>query len=207
VSVPWWKRRGKLEINLQHKGEGDAVPIASDAAMISRGIADGRLIPVIILDTSARPDIDDMIRAHVHFGPGDATSAWSVPSWNKVVLILTVIHPSRCVVIISFDVVRQASIVDQIVQTQALYIMAGRPGDRLIAKLEEPRICVEIPSAEFRPTWEKLFFNAMVKDFRAHGVPRSEAKDRVRAYIAEWRELTSQRMKSEHDAESDEAPE
>jgi hypothetical protein len=186
------------------------VPIISDAAMMTRGIADGRLLPLIILDTSGRPDIEDMIRAHEHFGPGDVHTYWVAPSRfdrSRVRLVLKVTKPSQCVVVLEFEIVRQGVIVEQIIQSQGLYIQDGRPGDRLRTTFDHQRILAEVPSREFRPEWDRMLRKALVKDGRRRGLSRGDAKDATDRFLAEWRDLTSRRMKSEHDEPIDSEPE
>ena len=50
------------------------VPIVAEGAISSTTLGDGRLIPVLILDTSNRPDIDEFVRVHQHL-PAGADSA------------------------------------------------------------------------------------------------------------------------------------
>lgn len=93
----------KEAIQFGNKAEKEPVPIVSDAAVTTRVLADGRIIPVLIINTSLRPDIEDMIRAHKHIGAGDVKSAWSIPSRfdkSRISLVLTIIKPSRCVIIL-----------------------------------------------------------------------------------------------------------
>lgn len=194
-----WRRK---PIPLRHMDEAKPVPIVSDALMATCGLADGRLIPLFILDTSERPDIDDMIQAHRHLGGGDVRSAWGRPARfekSKIRLILTVVKPSQCVTILEFDVARQGGVVDQIVQAQGLYLQGGRPGDRLASTLDNDRILVEVPSREFRPEWEHIHRKVLIEDYRHHGLSRSEAKNAADSFLKTWRELTSKRMQSEYD--------
>jgi hypothetical protein len=182
--------------------EAKPVPIVSDASMATRGLADGRLIPLFIIDTSERPDIDDMIQAHRHLGAGDARSAWSLPSRfdkSRIRLILTVVKPSHCVTVLEFDIARQGGVVDQIVQSQGLYLQGGRPGDRLASTLDNDRILVEVPSREFRSEWDRIFRRALIKDYRRHGLSSSDARDATDSFLRHWRALTSKRMESEYD--------
>ena len=154
----------KKEILIRNRAEKEPVPIVSDAAVATQGTADGRLIPVLIIDTSFRPDIEDMIRAHKHIGAGDAQSAWSIPSRfniDRIFLILTVLKPSRCVIIVEFNIVRQGGVVDQIIHAQGVYIQPGKEGDRLSTTIDHDRLLVEVPSKHFRNEWNKILFKAV----------------------------------------------
>lgn len=194
-------RRRSIEV--RHPLEAEPVPIVSDALIATRGLADGRLIPVVILDTSRRPDIESMIRAHESLGPGDVTSAWGVRSRfdpSHIRLFLTVSRPSSCTVLLEFPTVTHGGIIDQIVQAQGLYIQPGRPGDRLGSTLGNPRILVEVPSQDFQPTWERLLGRELTNSFRRQGLSRSGAKRATAEFLSQWRTLSTRRMPSEFDA-------
>src|SRR6266536_2220208 len=53
----------------------DFVPIVADGAMAGP-VAEGANIPLVILDTSKRPDIAEAIRVHAYLPPGDVASSW-----------------------------------------------------------------------------------------------------------------------------------
>ncbi len=191
-----WKKRA---IQLSNAAEAEPVPIVSDGVVAVRGLAEGRMIPLLIIDTSRRPDIEDMIHAHKHLGRGDVMSGWSIPSYfdeSRISLILTITKPSRCVVILEFDVAGQGGVVDQIIQTQGVYIQPGREGDRLASTLEHERLTVEVPSRDFRKEWDRIFRKALKKKFRTDGLGRSRAKQAVEDFLKEWRGLLSTRLRS-----------
>lgn len=189
-----WKKGG---IKIRNRAEKKPVPIVSDAAVATRGTADGRIIPVLIIDTSLRPDIEDMVRAHRYIGAGDAKSTWSIPSrfnFDKISLILTIVKPSRCVLIIEFNIVRQGGLVDQIIYAQGVYIQPGKEGDRLSTTMDHDRILVEVPSRHFRNEWDRIFYKALSKNFKKRGLSRNDSKNAARNFIKEWREFGSKRI-------------
>ena len=187
----------KAKIQIRNRAEKEPVPIVSDGIIAMRGIADGRIIPVLIIDTSLRADIEDMIRAHKHLGAGDVESSWSISSRfnvDKISLILTVLKPSRCVIILEFNIVRQGGVVDQIIHAQGVYIQPGKEGDRLSTTIEHERILLEVPSRHFRDEWSKILHKALSKDFKRKGLSRSDSKNAATSFIKEWREFGSKRM-------------
>jgi hypothetical protein len=97
---------------------------------------------------------------------------------------------------------RQGGVVDQIVQSQGLYLQGGRPGDRLASTLDHERILVEVPSRKFRPEWDRILRKALTKDYRRRGLSRGDARDATDSFISHWRELTSKRMKSEYERDA-----
>lgn len=188
------------EIPVQSSAEAQPVPIVRDAGVGVRGWAEGRMIPLLILDTTKRPDIDDMIRAHQHLGPGDATSGWMRPSrWtgDRISLVITTTKPIRCTMVIEFDLEKWGGTVDQIVATQALYVQPGRPGDRLVTTMVHERLLVEIPTREFREDWDRMFRKATVAGFRRKGLSRAEAKQAADRFMADWRQALAIRLRSD----------
>jgi len=65
-----------LEIPVRHPRESRPVRIVADAALSTRGRHGGRMLPLLLLDTSDRPDIDEYIRVHASFGLGDVKAQW-----------------------------------------------------------------------------------------------------------------------------------
>jgi len=179
-------------IALRHRAEGEPIPIISDGAMASVGVADGRLIPVLIVDTSSRPDVEDLLRAHKGMGPGDVESRWALASQRKperIRLVLSFIRPVRCIVLLDFHISRQGGLVDQIVQSECLFLQSGREGDRVLSTLSEHRILVEVPSKVFRPEWDRMLCEALVRDFRKKGFGKQEAARKARETVELWRQL------------------
>ena len=69
----------KEAVSIQHPVEAEPVPIVADASVATVAIGDGRMIPLLILDTSKRPDIEDMVKAHLHMrSQGDVNTRWAL---------------------------------------------------------------------------------------------------------------------------------
>lgn len=183
--------------------EKQPVPIVWDATVASVGVGEGKMIPLLILDTSRRPDIETMLLAHKHSGPGDVISGWSIPSrfnTSHVSLVLEQTKPSHCVIILEFNVADRGGVVDQIVQAQGVYIQSGREGDRLANTLDKQRILVEVPTRDFKSEWDKIFRKQLRKKFRRDGLSRQAAKNAVDEFLKEWRQFGALRMKPPPDA-------
>src|SRR4051794_24749846 len=106
----------KLTIDLNDPSEQVPIPIVAEGIMLAVGIADGCAIPVLILDTTNRPDVDALVAAHAVFGTGDVTTAWVSPGWRKrdrVRLLLAFHQPHRCVVVLDIDLETYGGVVDQ----------------------------------------------------------------------------------------------
>jgi hypothetical protein len=187
----------KTEVSLNSAVELHPVPIASDGVIATSGVADGRLVPVLILDTTTRPDIDDMVAAHLKLGPGDVDSRWYRPSrWHtKVVgLHLDFRQPAPCVVRIEFEVERKGALVDTILRARGLFLQPGRPGGRLRDSMDAARLIVEVPSTDFVKLWDSIFEAGIIRRYRRQGGSRGESKRLAREAIERWRSITSHRL-------------
>jgi hypothetical protein len=172
------------------------VPIVADAAIATEWMGDGRLIPLVILDTTDRPDLEEFIRIHQYVSPGDADSQWATleDSSGRVALLLTFKKPMDMSAVLAFDPAKQGGLVDQIIRSRGLYIQAGREGDRFIKSPDAPKVIVEIPDTGFAEVWNEIFFRAVVQRMRQEGLTRREAKQAAHSYIVSWRNFGSFRM-------------
>ncbi|MEC4685484.1 MAG: hypothetical protein VST71_07115 [Nitrospirota bacterium] len=172
------------------------VKIVADAAVSSQGIIEGKLIPLVILETSNRPDIDEMVRIHQHLPPGDVVSQWGQIEGekDKIALFLNFQRPAELSIILQFDIVNQGGLVDQILAARTLYIQPGREGDRLATTVDKPKILIEV-SDNFKEEWDRIFLKHIAKDMREKGLGRHQAKQAAQQFIEEWRKLGKFRMK------------
>ena len=190
------RKSKKVKISFRSESEAKPVPIVWDAAIATRGLGEGRLIPLVIVDTTERPDFEELVRAHTYLSPGDANFRWAQLDAYKdsVALIIDFIRPAELTVIINFNVARQGVLVDQILRGRGLYIKPGRLGDRLSTTMDSPRILVEVGNLGFEAEWTNIFMKAIVNRFRAEGLNRRQAKGAAQGFIEEWRRLGAFRM-------------
>ena len=189
-----WRR---TDIPLTGPGSSKPVPIVGDAAIATPTLGEGRLIPVLIIDTSGRPDIDDLVRLLRRPPLGDVTSQWGRLHWHKktLALILTFERPSKVLVILEFDVTEQGILVDSILTAKALFLQPGRKGDRLFTTFDSPRILVEVPARDLKAEWDKLWPKAVAKKLKKMGLKRQDAKKGASTAISLMREVEAVRMR------------
>src|SRR4051794_2851730 len=96
----------KIDFRLQ-------VPIVADGAMAGP-VAEGSLIPVLILDTTRRQDVEEVIRLHKFLPPGDADSNWALVDKmpDIVVLILDFVRPVKTRALLTFSIRQQGILVE-----------------------------------------------------------------------------------------------
>src|SRR5262245_50724883 len=150
-------RPRRKSVSFRTAAEAVSVPIVADAAIATGGIAEGRLLAVLILDTSQRPDIDELVRLHEYMPPGDVGCQWaSLHGINddSIALVLEFERPAELKVILEFEVRERGALVDLILRGRGFYLQPGRPGDRLKTAFERPRILVDIPDTGFDEQWD-----------------------------------------------------
>jgi hypothetical protein len=194
-------RRGFIE--LSHEREKDALRIVADGAIAHPGVGEGRLIPLVILDTSSRPDLEECIRVHQYVGAGDVKCQWGqlIGHDNTVALVLSFSRPAELVVIVEFDLERHHGVlVEQVLGTKALYIQAGREGDRLKHDVNLSKVILEVPDTGFRGMfWDKIYSRYTAAKMRERGLSRADANRAAKESIKEQRKLGTVRVGGCHD--------
>lgn len=185
------------EVPVYHSREATPVEIVGDGAISTRGVGDGRMLPVLILGTHQRPDIVEYVRLHQQSGPGDVNVQWgemrSHP--DTVMLILSFIRPAQLKVVVAFDLRRNHGfLIEQIISTNGVYIQTGTSGDRLKNTMDRGRILIEIPDTGFRRRWAKLYLQYTVKVLRERGLDRKQAKSAACDVLAQLRQIGAFRM-------------
>lgn len=185
------------EITFNHPTERVPLSVVSDGAIANVRVANGKLIPVLLIDTSSRPDIEDLIKAHKYISPGDVKSNWGKFSResNTINLVLLFERPSKCIAILEFNILKHGGIVGQIVLSEALYLQSGKEGERVSSTLDREKILVEVPSKKFQPEWNNILFKALETDEKKKGMSKRQAKDYSSSVIKEWRKLGEMRKK------------
>lgn len=190
-------RLKKSTIQFNDREEKNPLRIVSEAALATCEIDEGRLVPLLIVDTSQRPDVENMVRAHRHFGQGDVVSRWVAPKRfgnSKLQLFLEVLKPSKCILVLEFDIAGQSAVIEQICQAQGLYIQPGRMGDRVSNTMENDRILLEVPRGKFYISWQRIWRKALYKKFRSEGLARDVASEAVSRFLQEWSKLSQKRI-------------
>ena len=187
----------KSEIKLRHPREAQPIPIVSDAAISTRGVHGGRQLPVLLLDTSERPDIAEYIRIHEKLGPGDHRYQWGQIQGHEgtVAVFITCIRPMELFFVLEFDIVKQGILVEYALGGEGIYLTkADGPGDRLTNNLNRPKVIFELGDTGFRKFWDELFRKHLAAHFREDGMSRSESRHAARSLIDELKKIGSLRM-------------
>lgn len=187
---------GRTKAKVEHIPAKDIVRIVADGLMSTAMVADGRMLPVLIVDTSERPDIDEYVRVHANAPMGDVRVQWAhAAELDAVILLLSFERPLVMQLRIGFRLAaHQGILVEQILAMGGFYLQAGRDGDRLKTTMDRQRITIEAPDTGFRPIWDKLFHKHTMKVLQERGLGRTQAKAAVHEAIALMRKTGEFRM-------------
>lgn len=172
----------------------EPVDIVNVSMISSVGVADGKMLPVIFLDTTDRPDIDNFLENYEKLSPieGDVSSVFGKKNHldnSSIQMILQFTKPIRCDIIINFLLEKYAPALDSIVRNQGCYIQSAKNGKRMSTTMGEPRIILEILTGDFKDKWEDIYFKATVNKFKKKGVSRMKAKEMANQFIDEIRKM------------------
>lgn len=182
----------KAKLTFRNACEKEPVRIVADGAVSICGLAGGRLIPLVIIDASDRPDIEEFIRIHQSAEKlGDVKVQWGQLEGHEgtITLFLTFIRPAEVTMLLEFKVVTQGILIEQALIGRGLYLQTGREGDRLSKDVDRPKVLIEIGDTGFRPIWDKIFHKQMERHFRTKGFGRSKARRAAQSFIEQRREL------------------
>jgi hypothetical protein len=183
---------------IQFKSEAESTPIkiVADAAIAVGAVGEGRLLPLLVLDTSQRPDIDALVTMHPPWVPGEVESSWiRMPGGrSRVGLLLSFSRPAELNVVIEFVVRTHGGLVDQIARARGFYLQPGKPGARPDYLSEHSSLLVEV-AAEFGAEWDRILLSELQRGFRQEGMSRAEARSAAVELVASWRKLTETRMR------------
>jgi hypothetical protein len=178
------------------KHETVPLRIVADAAIAATGLGEGRMIPVVVIDTSSRPDVEELIRAHEHVESGDVEVAWAQSKHTKdgVTLMIRFLRPSQMYVMLDFTPDHNLALVELILAARVLYLQPGREGDRFRDVMGSESIIIEVPETGFSSKWREVVKKHLIKRFRKEGFSHRDAKTMMQRHLQEWEKFKSLRM-------------
>lgn len=184
-------RRKYTKIDVNTSDQGKIVKVVADPVVATAGRVNGKLVPLLILDTTERPDLVELVRVHQNFVEGDVQVQWAALEGrlDHIALCLQFLRPTERVAIIEFEITKQGALVDQILTAGAVYLQPGKPGDGLLRDLNLPKVIVEVPDTGFRLHWDKIYLKSVVDKLRRSGLTRSEARKAASEVVSRIRDI------------------
>jgi len=172
------------------------VPVIGDGAIGVPDFADGRLIPVLIVDCAAHQPLEDLIIAHKDTPPGDVTTVWSWKLWSKKEVFLTFyfLRPVETSATIAFDVSTKGGLVDWIINVRGLYLQPLTSGTKVSEGFGKPKILVEVSPKTTFPSWKDIYSRSLEKLYHRRGLSKKQAKSATKDHIARTREIQFRRQ-------------
>lgn len=192
-------------MNLVNKWSTNVIPrttevidVVRDSSISTVGVADGKNIPLLILDTSDHPDIESAISMHKYSDEGKVSTIWGKSlNGKQIILSVEIIEPYFVSFNLIFDSLKKAALIDLIISSQLLYIQSGTREDRIEHTLNnyENRLLIEVPSSHFQNEWLNIFMKVQEKHFKKLGYSKMESKKLSKELYNEWGLLRDLRMK------------
>ena len=105
------------------KADDIIATVVNTAALSVAGVANGRTVPVVILQPDDENKIDAVITAHSGISEGNCESQWGCSyDRNTILLHLEFTEPVALKIIIPLDITHNGATIDQIIHTQCLYL-------------------------------------------------------------------------------------
>ncbi|WP_415330918.1 hypothetical protein [Clostridium perfringens] len=171
--------------------------IVTIGSISSTYVANGKTIPVLIVDTTEDREIEKALLLHKGIGRGKVLTSWAGSFDEKqIILCVDIIEPSPIKFKLIFEVVKNCATVDLIVNSQLLYIQPGKQGDKLKTTMSAPRIQIEVPSTHFYNEWYRIYEKNLIKYFcREKGLSKEVAKQATIDLYKEIGQFREFRMK------------
>ena len=172
------------------------VSVVSDALILQKGFADGRGLPLIIIDTTGYPQVERSIELHRNASQGEVSYVWGKTTNGKhIILRISMISPVEIEFIVLFDLHKHYELINLIIKSHLLYIQAGKPGDRLIHDMAKPKLFLEIGSTDFDNKWESIYRKSQRNRFVSLGVKKKDLDAVIKDFNNEWASFSKKRFK------------
>ena len=181
-----------------YKGNLEAYKIVGDGMISFDSIAEGRLIPAIIIDSLNNNTIPELIKLHHITPPGDAESQFLRKTFDKKVYFLRLAFTAPIAIsfAIEFILPKHYSLIDGILQSKGLYLLTGKEGDKVSQNIDDS-ILIEVPNGGFENSWDDILLTFLMKTFKGHSFSKKERKELAKKNIIEMRKLWNFRRSTE----------
>ncbi|MBO2650813.1 hypothetical protein [Shewanella algae] len=174
----------------------ECMELVADAAMANPFAADGKLIPLLILDSASDSSLLNLVKMHESSIPGDVESLWALKRFSDkfVYLVLFFQKPLELRIAIKLDTNKNSGLIDGIIQSRAVYIQPGKQGDKLSQNIDAPKILVEIPARTTFGKWDDILLKNVKRKLKNEGVSRRELNKAALEFISTRREIWGRRI-------------
>jgi hypothetical protein len=170
--------------------EARPAKIVSDPGMAIVRDTDSKVIPIVQIDATDRPDIVSLIAAHGPGVVGEAATQWGrrvgAPE-GTVTLFLDYQRPLRVLIFMDLHIVHYGFLVDEILRAGELYIQAIQTPSAANAASGPSRMRVVVADTGFGLLWDRLLEDELARELRKQGLSATKAKTSTAEIIRGWR--------------------
>lgn len=177
----------------------EIVEVINVSMIASKGVADGKNLPVVFIDTSKRLDVREAILNHRYVATGDVITQWgrlSKKDYNNIYLIVEMKRPVECKFTIHFLTEKHGHIIDMIIFNGGFYLQSAEDGKKVVEALNVPRILIEVTTRSFKEEWDEIYHKVIVEVLkRTRKLSSKEACQQADDIINNIRRIRNFRMK------------
>lgn len=158
-------------------------------------MADGRLIPAVVLNSKNGEELKDFLRAHVSsIAQGDVTTQWATPLSQFFkpkywILSVNFSKPREFSFYIEFSLEKNFALIDAIFQSRGLYVLHGYPGDKISKRTSQDMVLMEIPDLNQDSKWSQTLREVLKDKYKKQKIPKRELNQEVERQIRKMREI------------------
>lgn len=182
-------RKKRIHFSVAHELETRPAKIVSEPERVCMRPEDARLVPLVVIDTRERPDLDSLFASYAPETVGKVAIQWGrrdgAPK-GTVTLHIHFIAPVKQLLMLDFEIVRHGVLVDGILRARELYLQGTQSGDA-DTQLQSNKVRVVVPNTQFDGIWEELLIDELVQRSKALGATDLHARFLAQESIRRWR--------------------
>lgn len=170
--------------------------IVAEGLTASEYLADGKMLPTIMIDTQENKAVPDLIKYHEKTPPGDTSLTWGRDIDNSGYLILNLCFtkPMNIEFGIQFIIEDHYALIDGIIQSRGLILLTGKKGEK-VSNLDISRITIEVPFMNFDNKWNEILRSVLETKLQKFQMSKKEAEEITKQQIQTLREVWKFRKK------------
>jgi hypothetical protein len=174
----------------------NAVYAVAEGIVSNRDTANGKFIPVVIVDTENNDEIRESILLQGSVENGKVITSWGRNKDESIIyLIISFQKPVEKEFVIAFDIDKYVGTIDFIVKTRLLYLQPGKNGEKMSTTIEKPKILMEVPSDDFENEWKNIFRKCFERKLLKSNLNKKQRLNYFNEFYSEWKKLSETRFK------------
>ncbi len=163
----------------------EPVPLVDIKSVSVEGYSEGKFLPILIIDTTSRPDIAELVEFHQQTSSGDVEFHWGSREIRRslgaprkldtIALYLEFKRPSSVKFILEFNIADQGGLIENILLANVICLQPGKEGDQFAQDMNKDRIFAELHPTGFESEWPRLWRKSLIRKYRKLGLNKSDS--------------------------------